>query len=180
MFKIVIMIVSFLILNDVKEIDNFSSKQTSGDWRIINDVVMGGISKSNFTINEDSTATFKGILSAENNGGFASARSYLEGKESAGYKGVIIRILGDGLTYSLRFRTDKNFDGLAYQAKFVTEKQVWIEHKIPFSSFKPTFRGRTLENKPLLISENISQVGIMITDKQFGPFELKIDWIKFY
>lgn len=180
MIKIFVIIVSFLILDDVKEIYNFSSNQTSNEWRIINDVVMGGISKSNFTINDDSTATFNGVLSAENNGGFASARSYIKGKEYAGYKGVIIRILGDGLTYSLRFRTDNNFDGMAYQAKFVTEKQVWIEHKIPFSNFKPTFRGRTLDNKPMLTSENISQIGIMITDKQFGPFELKIDWIKFY
>ena len=177
---IFVIIVSFLILDDVREIYNFSSDQTSGEWRIINDVVMGGISKSNFTINEDSTATFSGVLSAENNGGFASARSYLEGEGYAGYKGVLIRVLGDGLFYNLRFRTDKNFDGMAYQAKFGTEKQVWIEHKIPFASFKPTFRGRTLENKPLLISENIDQVGIMITDKQFGPFELKIDWIRFY
>ena len=146
MIKIFVIIVSFLILDDVKEIYDFSSNQTSGEWRIINDVVMGGISKSYFTVNADSTATFNGVLSAENNGGFASARSYIEGKEFAGYTGVILRILGDGLTYSLRFRTDNNFDGMAYQAKFVAEKQVWIEHKIPFSNFKGLYSDYSKSN----------------------------------
>ena len=44
------------------------------NWSIVNDDVMGGISKSFLSINEDENLIFKGYLSLENNGGFASSR----------------------------------------------------------------------------------------------------------
>ena len=71
-------------------------------------------------------------------------------------------------------------DGFSYQAKFETESGEWKEYKIPFSEFKPTYRGNTLSDKPKLESKDIKQIGILIADKQFGNFELNIDWIKLY
>ena len=140
---------------------------------------MGGISESRFEINSDSTATFSGTVSPDNNGGFASVRASLK-NEFNDFEGAIIRVKGDGNIYSLRFRTDKNFDGISYQAKFETDPGEWKEYKIPFSDFRPTFRGTTLPDKPKLKSKDIKQIGILIADKQFGKFELMIDWIKFY
>ena len=158
---------------------NFESPATSGEWVTVNDVVMGGVSESIFEINQDNTATFSGKVSADNNGGFASARTSLINRYND-YEGVIIRVKGDGKIYSLRFRTDTNFDGISYQAKFKTVDGEWNEFKIPLSDFNPTFRGNTLSNKPELESKNIKQIGILISDKQFGKFKLNIDWIKFY
>ena len=166
-------------MNSETEIFNFNSPATSGEWRTVDDVVMGGISNSKFIINPDSTATFSGTVSPDNNGGFASARASLK-NEFNDYEGVLIRVNGDGNIYSLRFRTDTNFDGISYQAKFKTESGVWKEYKIPLCEFKPTFRGNTLSDKPKLESKNIKQIGILIADKQYGKFELNIDWIKFY
>ena len=168
-----------LIMNSETVIFDFNSPSTSGEWTTVNDVVMGGVSDSKFQINSDSTATFSGTVSPDNNGGFASARTSLK-NEFKDFEGVIIRVKGDGNIYSLRFRTDKNFDGISYQAKFKTDSGEWKEYKIPLSDFKPTFRGKTLSNKPKLESKDIKQIGILIADKQFGKFELVIDWIRFY
>ncbi|UCH65852.1 MAG: CIA30 family protein [Ignavibacterium sp.] len=179
MISIVFLTVMSLIMNSDKVIFNFDSPETSGDWTTVNDVVMGGVSESRFEINSDSTATFSGTVLPDNNGGFASARTYLE-SEFDGFEGTIIRVKGDGNIYNLRFRTDNNFDGMSYQAKFKTDAREWKEYKIPLSDFKPTFRGRTLSNKPKLESKNMKQIGILIADKQFGRFELNIDWIKLY
>jgi hypothetical protein len=55
-----------------------------------------------------------------------------------------------------------------------------MEFKLPFKDFIPTYRGYTLREKPALESKDISQIGIMIADKQSGSFETDIDWIKFY
>jgi hypothetical protein len=44
----------------------------------VNDVVMGGVSESSFKISKERTATFSGILSSNNNGGFASVGAYVE------------------------------------------------------------------------------------------------------
>ncbi len=166
-------------MSDETVIFNFNSPSTSGEWTTVNDGVMGGVSESKFQINSDSTATFSGTVSPDNNGGFASARTSLE-NEYKDFEEAVIRVKGDGKIYSLRFRTDNDFDGISYQAKFKTDPGEWKEHKIPFSDFKPTFRGNTLSNKPELESNDIKQIGILISDKQFGNFMLVIDWIKFH
>jgi NADH dehydrogenase [ubiquinone] 1 alpha subcomplex assembly factor 1 len=179
MKSIIFLTVMSLIMNGETEIFNFDSPTTSGEWMTVDDVVMGGVSSSKFIINPDGTATFSGIVSPDNNGGFASARAALKNVFND-FEGVVIRVNGDGNIYSLRFRTDINFDGISYQAKFKSESGEWREYKIPLSDFKPTFRGNTLSNKPKLESKNIKQIGILIADKQFGNFELNIDWVKLY
>ena len=50
------------------------------NWTIVNDDVMGGISKSGIFINEENNLIFKGYLSLENNGGFASSRLDISNK----------------------------------------------------------------------------------------------------
>jgi len=179
MKSIIFLTVMSLIMNGETEIFNFDSPTTSGEWRTVDDVVMGGIYSSKFIINPEGTAKFSGTVSPDNNGGFASARASLK-NEFIDFEGIIIRVKGDGNIYSLRFRTDINFDGISYQAKFKPESGEWREYKIPLSDFKPTFRGNTLSNKPKLESKNIKQIGILIADKQFGNFELNIDWVKLY
>jgi len=167
------------IMNSETIIFNVNFSSTLSEWRTVNDVVMGGISDSKFEINDEGTATFSGVVSPDNNGGFASARASLK-KEFNGFEGVILHVKGDGNIYSLRFRTDTNFDGISYQAKFKTESGNWKEYKIPLNDFKPIYRGMALSNKPKLESKNIKQIGVLIADKQFGKFKLNIDWIRFY
>ena len=141
---------------------------------------MGGVSKSRFNLNEKGIANFSGTLSQDNNGGFASVRTYVEENNLNEFTGVIINAKGDGNLYNLRFRTDQHYDGIAYQAKFRSDANKWIEFKIQFRDFVPTFRGKNVPNQPELESKNIKQIGILIADKQFGDFELNIDYIKFY
>lgn len=176
----IFIILSSIFINNEKEIFLFNSSETSGEWRVINDEVMGGISQSTFNITEDGNAEFKGTLSPDNNGGFASARAYIEEYDVNEFDGVMIKVTGDGNIYNLRFRTNKNYDGISYHAKFNSDSDVWREVRIPFEEFKPTFRGRIVSDQPDLKSNSIRQVGILIADNQFGEFELKIKWIKFY
>ena len=59
-----------------QSIDLINPKQNIGmeNWSIVNDDVMGGISKSNLSMNGENNLIFSGYLSLENNGGFASSR----------------------------------------------------------------------------------------------------------
>ena len=156
------------------------SAPTDSEWIIVNDGVMGGLSRSNFKLLDDSTAFFSGTVSLENYGGFASVRSNPYPFKLKDFVGIKIRIKGDGKRYSFRIRTDSDFDGIAYKSDFLTEKDQWTEIKLPFSSFLPTFRGRILKNVPPLQQEKIRQIGFMISEKQEGSFSLYIDWIKAY
>jgi hypothetical protein len=163
-----------------KIIFDFTSTQTSGKWSTINDVVMGGISNSNFKINSDSTATFSGNVSLENNGGFASVRTLPQDFNLEGFSGITIKVKGDGKKFKFRLRTDDNFDGISYEMNFTSLKDEWREYKFEFKEFVPVFRGRILKNVPALDPEKIKQMGFLISDKQEGKFFLTIDWIKAY
>ena len=148
------------------------------NWEVINDGVMGGISESNFQILTDQTAVFSGRVSLENNGGFASVRASLRESVSGNFEKIVIHVKGDGKTYSLRIRTDQNFDGVAYACSFSTIKDEWTMHEFSPVDFVPTFRGRTPSNVPPLKDMQIGQIGFLISEKQSGSFKLIIDWIK--
>ena len=150
------------------------------DWQIINDGVMGGISEGRFKINCDQTADFRGTVSLENNGGFASVRALVKEPVTGDFQKIIMRVKGDGKKYSFRIRTDANFGGVAYASTFVTTKDEWTEHQFTPADFKPTFRGRVLQNVAPLNETYIRQIGFMISEKQSGSFNLQIDWVKVF
>ena len=168
------------MINDYKILIDFDGKAKNYEWKIINDNVMGGISSSRIEISRNKTAIFSGFISSENGGGFASVRTDINISKESAFKGASIRVKGDGKIYSLRFRTDDNFDGISYRSKFSTLNGIWQEFKLPFEDFKPTFRGMILPLNKKLKSENIKQIGILISYKQYGEFHLEIDWIKLY
>ncbi|MCB2220737.1 MAG: CIA30 family protein [Bacteroidetes bacterium] len=176
----IIILITTLMVSADHIVFDFQSEESSGKWYIVNDDVMGGRSDSQMVFNDDGTITFSGTLSPDNNGGFASIRSVIQIDDDTQFEGVSVRVKGDGNIYSIRFRTNRNFDGYAYQAKIQTGKNVWKEYKIPFTEFEPTFRGRTLSGMPELNSKDIAQFGMLIADYQFGEFTVDIDWVKLY
>lgn len=156
---------------------DFARTQPSS-WRAVNDGVMGGLSQSRLRGNDAGTAVFTGVVSFENNGGFASVRTSLGEVDLSEYDGLAVHVLGDGKRYRLRLRTDDRFDGIAYQATFDTAGDVWQVVEIPFASFLPTYRGRTPRGAPPLDISKICQIGFMIADKQEGGFRLEIAWVR--
>lgn len=163
-----------------KMIIDFSSPDEHNMWEVINDGVMGGVSESRVIITENKTALFQGVVSLENYGGFASMRSYTRKFKLAGFKGLMAQVKGDGKSYQLRLRVDDAYDGIAYQAHFLTEQAKWIIVRLSFDSFTPVFRGRIIKDAPELDVSRIGRIGFMIAGKQAGPFRLEIGWVKAY
>ena len=150
---------------------------TALNWRIVNDGVMGGISSSSMEVLPEGIARFKGTVSLANNGGFASTRATLNSSPTKSLRAVKLRVKGDGQTYSFRLRTNDRFDDVSYKQDFVTDSSEWLEIELPLADFVPTWRGRRLRNVPPVTAPQIKQIGILISDKQAGPFELLLDWI---
>ncbi len=159
---------------------DFTGSDKGGDWLIINDGVMGGLSRGEFFYTDRSTAVFQGTVSLENNGGFSSARTMINAGDLAGYSGISLRIKGDGKKYQLRIRTNRRFDGASYQYQFATQADSWIEVKVPFREFLPVYRGRVLNNVKSISPVEIQQIGFLVSDYQAGVFQLEIEWIKAY
>jgi NADH dehydrogenase [ubiquinone] 1 alpha subcomplex assembly factor 1 len=151
-----------------------------GDWAAIDDVVMGGRSRSAIAATPEGTAVFRGTVSDENNGGFASVRSRPLGLDLSGREGLRLRVRGDGKRYKLCVKNDADFDGVVYQSAFETEPMAWQTVELPFSRFVPTFRGRRLDAEPPLDPSRIATLGLMLSDRQLGPFRLEIALIASY
>ena len=147
-------------------------------WAAIDDGVMGGVSRSGIRRTEDGTGVFAGVLSLENNGGFASVRARLGHRDLSGCAGLEIRARGDGRIYQLRLRADDGVDGVAYRSEFETVHGKWITTRLPFASFLPTFRGRILSDAPPLDRSRIHQLALMLADGKPGPFSLEIDFAR--
>ena len=144
-------------------------------WLIVNDNVMGGVSKGEASLKEDSCLLFSGSLSLENNGGFASLRSQPTDFGLGGCDGIRIRVKGDGRIYRFRLRRDRDLDGIAFKHDFETIRNKWIEVELLVASFVPTFRGRTLTDVEPLDPADIRQSGFLLADKKAGPFNLVVD-----
>jgi NADH dehydrogenase [ubiquinone] 1 alpha subcomplex assembly factor 1 len=160
-----------------KIVYDFQNATNATAWQVVNDDVMGGVSTSSFCLT-NGVALFQGKVSLENNGGFASARSLPARHDLAGGDAFVVRARGDGQRYKFTARTDPSFDSAIYQCVFTTKKGEWEEHRLPFKQFIPTFRGRVLSGETPLDPAKVTSVGFLISDKQDGPFQLEVAWIK--
>lgn len=146
-------------------------------WTPVNDVVMGGVSRSEFTQAQPGIARFSGIVSLENSGGFASVRTAPRAWHTSGAGAFVLRVCGDGKRYKFTVRADDRFDGIQYQSGFEPQALEWQEVRLPVASFVATFRGRTVPGAPPLDPARARTLGLTISDRQAGAFSLLIDWI---
>lgn len=166
-------------VNSVAEFDDSESDSLS--WRVVDDGVMGGLSKGNFGVSSGGILTFKGTLSLKNNGGFSSIRTEKVKMNLSGADGIVALVKGDGRTYQMRFGTDARYRGMevSFMAEFKTSKGEWTEVKIPFDRFTGSFRGMQLKDE-VFDPGKISRVGLLLADKKAGEFELNVDWLRTY
>tara|TARA_B100000427_G_scaffold322326_1_gene324166 strand:+ start:418 stop:921 length:504 start_codon:yes stop_codon:yes gene_type:complete len=159
-------------------IDIINTEKNIGlnNWNIVNDDVMGGVSKSYLSLNDENNLIFSGNVSLDNNGGFASSRMSLSTQSLNGIKSFKIKFRGDGNIYKLRLR--QNNMRASYSSDFKSIKDKWVEVNIPVEDFIPTWRGYSYNNYPALDIEKINSLGIHISDKQEGEFKLEIKYIK--
>ena len=147
-------------------------------WFTVNDDVMGGVSSSQVTVDEErQRLIFTGNLSLANNGGFASVRSQWTSYDLGEFAGVRLRVLGDGRTYQVRIQTAITGRDISYMAPFTTTAGTWQVIDIPFAEMVPTFRGFVVREAGPLVPASIRSFGLMLADKQEGKFVLEVDRI---
>ena len=161
------------------EFDESSNRDV--EWRVVNDGVMGGLSKGKLKMTDDGIMRFSGNLSLENNGGFSSIRSNRVSLDLSQADGLLLRVKGDGRIYQVRLSTKETYRGMemSFMAEFPTVEGEWVEVRVPFSELKGTWRGRSLPDKKFNPSE-VTRLGILLADKKAGKFGLEVDYIRTY
>lgn len=158
-----------------KGIFNFNSSSDLNKWLIINDGVMGGLSKGQFAINDSGNGVFWGTISLDNNGGFSSVRYQFPEMDVYQYQSVVLRLRGDGKRYQFRVKTSQT-DRHSYIHYFQTNGE-WQEVVIPLSDMYPSFRGRKL-NMPNYPGQKMSELTFLIANYKVESFRLEIDNIE--
>ncbi len=149
----------------------------ASQWVATDDPVMGGESFSAMHPGPDGTASFAGIVSLANNGGFASVHRALEPGVLSGYHAVALRICGDGRRYSLRLRQADRFEGVSYRFDFDTTEGRWVTMVLPLDGFQAVFRGRQLTTAGPLVAARVNRVSLLIA-RQPGAFKLQLRWLR--
>ncbi|NJL84328.1 MAG: NADH:ubiquinone oxidoreductase [Chloroflexaceae bacterium] len=160
-------------------------------WGAVDDVVMGGVSASSLRLVENK-AIFSGVVSTENNGGFASVRTrnFEPPLDLSDYPGIQLRIKGDGKRYKFILRDESRWDGIAYSYSFDAIANEWLTVQIPFGEFIPVFRAKSLSDANPLNTRQIQAMQLMHSkfeyDRQLNPtfepgaFSLEIGSISAY
>lgn len=154
---------------------DFDKNSSANDWRIVDDVVMGGESNGRFSIDSDGNGVFEGKISLENNGGFSSVRYQFEKVAVTENSRVLITLKGDGKDYQFRIK-DKSSTSYSYITTFKTSGD-WQTIETKLSDLYPSFRGRKLD-LPNFESDGFEEIIFLIGNKKEENFKLILDKIE--
>ncbi len=167
-------ITAMVLLIKSQLIFDFNHNTNITDWKIIDDVVMGGKSNGKFKIDSDGNGVFSGDVSLENNGGFSSVRYQFEKINTTKDSKVIIRIKGDGKEYQFRIKNNRN-TYYSYITNFKTTGD-WENIIINLKDLYPSFRGQTM-NIPNFTGDSFEEIVFLIGNKKNESFTLVLDRI---
>ena len=170
MLKYILIAFLLMYLNNPKTIFDFNTNANTENWRIVDDVVMGGKSSGTFKINEDGYGVFGGYVSLENNGGFSSVRYRFDKIDVADYNKISLKIKGDGKQYQFRIKANSR-DYYSYITNFETSGD-WEEIEIPLNKMYPSWRGRK-RDMPNFSDNQIEEIAFLISNKKEEEFKFR-------
>ena len=179
-FGFVVLLTGSMVMADepLKVLFDFTGVDAAKEWQAVNDGVMGGVSEGKFKITDKKTIEFFGTLSLANNGGFASVRT--KGKKLGLEKGdtLVVKVRGDGREYELNLYVPTIQIAYSYRTVFQTEKDEWVEIKLPLDKFYATSFGQVVKNAGQVNPATVNGIGFVLSDKKAGPFKMEIEWVK--
>ena len=155
----------FLVLITIQQMTlfDFNFESNIRNWKIVDDVVMGGRSDGNFKINDTGYGEFSGYVSLKNNGGFSSVRYNFNTVSSSNFKSFQLRIKGDGNPFQFRVKSS-NRQRFSYIYTFNTSGD-WETISIPFNKMEPAFRGYKLD-QPNFDGLQMEEIAFLIGNKK--------------
>ncbi len=171
---LLILLISITTMN-TQIIFDFNKNADIQDWRIVDDIVMGGRSLGRFALSPEGFGLFEGHISLDNNGGFSSVRYQFNKINVDANSHMRVKLKGDGKDYQVRIK-DKTNHYYSFIMPFATFGK-WQDLDIPLKEMYPTFRGRKLDMSNFS-SDGIEEIAFLIGNKKQEDFKLLIDKIE--
>jgi len=170
-------LLSLLFTSDSLKI-NLGTKTGNSNWSIVNDGVMGGLSRGQIAY-EDQYVRFSGKLSLENNGGFSWMKSDRMDLDLSKFKNVRLKVKGEGRDYDFTLETQTGYSALYFKHTFSTTKAEWTIIELPLPDFQQKYFGRNT-GKSYASDINVKRLGFLMNDKNSGAFQVDVEYIEFY
>lgn len=147
-------------------------------WYIVNDGVMGGLSKGRVIATDDGVLFF-GSVSLENNGGFTSFRSPYQSYDFSRAKYLTIRYRSEGMAMGLQLETYRRFYYPYFKVNLPVSNE-WVELTINLEEIDQ-FRMGSNTGKKLTSNalDQIIRVGLVTNEKRAGDFKIEVDYVMF-
>lgn len=183
----VLLIITFLLFSykETPVSSNFNSNIDFGlnkigsNWKVMNDGVMGGLSKGDVTLTKNSLI-LKGEISLANNGGFSSIRCPWGKMDLSKYSEVTIKYRSTEQKVAICFEPNRRWWRPYYMLDLNPTQGKWktvtlkIEEAKKYSIARPRNAYLTKE-----IRKEVLRLGFMTNDKKESPFEFEVDFLKF-
>ena len=95
---------TFAMLASYTTLFDFTTDVNMDRWAVVNDGVMGGLSKGKLEVTAEGHGRFTGTVSLENYGGFTSIRCAVADIATTENSRIQLRIKGDGKNYQFRVK----------------------------------------------------------------------------
>jgi len=171
---------SFANTNESNALEyDFGQDKSGYNWRVINDGVMGGLSRGQAKLTENSLF-YTGDISLENNGGFSSLKAPFVRTDLSAFKTVVLRYRHSGHQLGLTFEWHPRFWRTYHKQILETTKGEWQTVRFDLNKI-PQFRltgptGRVMQEKDL---KRIIRIGFIASEKKSTSFEFEIDYLRF-
>ncbi len=158
----------------------FSRDQQLSRWYVVTDAVIGGTSRGTLGEGKGKYALFSGVVSGGKTGGFVSVWSRDEPMDLSRFTGLTLRLRGDGKTYRVALKMERGVEATQYFGRVTPPRSGWSVVRIRFNELIPMFRGTILNDAPPFLPGRTVAIGVMVSDKQEGAFELMVERISAY
>ena len=159
---------------------DFGKEKDGQEWIIVNDGVMGGLSRGKIEFTKNSLV-FSGTVSLENNGGFTSFRAPYAQYDLSEYDKVEIKYRSEGMDCALSFDQNSRFWRPNHKMPIPATKNDWITLEANLYELSEYQMGRMTGGQ---MSESDARqtirLGLITDSKKAGSFSLEIDYIRFY
>lgn len=159
---------------------DFGKAKSGSEWSIVNDGVMGGLSRGKVDFSNNSLI-FSGEVSLENNGGFTSFRSPYRRFNLESFQYIEVRYRSEGLNCAFQLNQNQRFWRPNHKLSLPTTDNEWTTVKVALSELNEYQMGQKtgykMSNTAL---RNTIRLGLITDSKSAGSFTIEIDYIKFF
>ena len=170
-------LLAFSASASAKVLASFEKGESAKAWASVNDDVMGGVSSGGFKLTDEGTLLFSGSISLKNNGGFASIRARSKSMDLSEVSAIEVEVKGDGRTYWVELRDNKQMMASSYRAYMETKAGEWQKVTVPLEDFKLQAFGMAVRGSKIDL-KNVTSFGFTLADKKEGPFKMELKSIK--